>query len=149
MEQIQQISGTVVDVINRRMFGGCIEVGLDGRIRAIRAEAHPQPGYILPGLVDAHVHVESSMLCPAAFARTAVCYGTIAAVTDPHEIANVLGMAGVEFMVTEARRAHRFTLPSVPLPAYRPRPLTPPGQRWMQQRWQGYWLAPTSAIWRR
>ena len=104
MEQIQQISGTVIDVINRRMFGGCIEVGVDGRIRAIRAEAHPQPGYILPGLVDAHVHVESSMLCPAAFARSAVCHGTIAAVTDPHEIANVLGMAGVEFMVTEAAR---------------------------------------------
>lgn len=104
MDRIQQISGTVVDVINRQMFGGCIEVGADGRIMAIRPVANPPPRSILPGLVDAHVHVESSMLCPTAFARAAVCHGTIAAVTDPHEIANVLGLAGVEFMLAESAR---------------------------------------------
>lgn len=104
MQQIRQTSGTIVDVIGRRLFGGRIEVGTDGRIKAIVPETHPGPGYILPGFVDAHVHVESSMLCPAAFAREAVCHGTLAAVTDPHEIANVLGVAGVDFMLAESAR---------------------------------------------
>ncbi len=104
MQQVQHISGTVVDIVHRRLFGARIEVAADGRISAIRAERNPAPGYILPGLVDAHVHVESSMLCPTAFARAAVCHGTLAAVTDPHEIANVLGVAGVEFMRTESKR---------------------------------------------
>lgn len=104
MESIQQISGTVVDIVNQRLFGGRIEVGADGRIAAIHPESHSGPGYILPGLVDAHVHVESSMLCPAAFARAALCHGTLAAVCDPHEIANVLGLAGVEFMLAESAR---------------------------------------------
>lgn len=104
MESIQHISGTVVDIVNQRLFGGRIEVGIDGRIAAIHPESHPGPGYILPGLVDAHVHVESSMLCPTAFARAALCHGTLAAVCDPHEIANVLGLAGVEFMLAESAR---------------------------------------------
>lgn len=105
MEQITTISGTVVDIVNRRIFGGRIEVGADGRIVAIHPEAQPGPGFLLPGLVDAHVHIESSMLCPTAFARAALCHGTLAAVCDPHEIANVLGVAGVEFMLAEAARS--------------------------------------------
>lgn len=104
MHQIQHVSSTVVDIVHRRLIGARIEVTEDGLIAAILPETDPCPGYILPGFVDAHVHVESSMLCPAAFARTAVCHGTLAAVTDPHEIANVLGVAGVEFMVTESAR---------------------------------------------
>ena len=55
--------------------------------------------YILPGFVDAHVHVESSLLSPAQFARLAVVHGTIGTVSDPHEIANVLGIKGIEFML--------------------------------------------------
>ena len=104
MQRIQSLSGTIVDIVNRRLFGGRIEVGTDGRITAITPEEHPEPGFILPGFVDAHVHVESSMLCPASFAREAVCHGTLAAVTDPHEIANVLGVQGVDFMLTESAR---------------------------------------------
>lgn len=102
MHQIQNVSGTIVDVVNRRMFGARIEVTADGPIRTIHPEPSPEPGYILPGFVDAHVHVESSMLTPTAFARAALCHGTVAAVQDPHEIANVLGAAGVEFMLAEA-----------------------------------------------
>jgi len=104
MHQVQQISGTVVDIVRRQLFGARIEINDKGRISAITPEQNPNPGYILPGFVDAHVHVESSMLCPAAFARAAVCHGTLAAVTDPHEIANVLGVPGVEFMLEESKR---------------------------------------------
>lgn len=80
----------------------------DGRIRRIReigaSAVPPEAGYILPGFVDAHVHIESSMLPPAEFARLAVAHGTVATVSDPHEIANVLGAAGVVFMLEDAQR---------------------------------------------
>ena len=104
MHRIWHISGTVVDLANQRLFGARIEVNDEGRIKALRPDPNPNPGYILPGFVDAHVHVESSMLCPTAFARAAVCHGTLAAVTDPHEIANVCGVAGVDFMLSESAR---------------------------------------------
>lgn len=104
MEQVRTVSGTVVDAVNRRMFGARIEVGPTGRIASVVPESSPAPGFLLPGWVDAHVHVESSMLTPTAFAREAVRHGTVAAVTDPHEIANVLGRRGVEFMLAEAAR---------------------------------------------
>src|ERR1044071_347336 len=57
-----------------------------------------------PGLGDAHIHIESSMLPPAEFARLAVVHGTVATVSDPHEIANVLGVAGVNYMIAEGQR---------------------------------------------
>lgn len=60
--------------------------------------------YVLPGFVDAHVHIESSMVTPLEFSRTAICHGTIGVVSDPHEIANVLGMEGVEFMIGSASK---------------------------------------------
>lgn len=104
MKHVATVSGTVVDVVNRCIFGGRIEVSPTGRIVALHPEQYPAPVFIVPGFVDAHVHVESSMLTPTAFAREAVRHGTIAAVTDPHEIANVLGVSGVEFMLAEAAR---------------------------------------------
>jgi adenine deaminase len=58
---------------------------------------------IIPGLIDAHVHIESSMLVPSEFAKIAVTHGTVATVSDPHEIANVLGMEGIEFMIRNGR----------------------------------------------
>ena len=63
-----------------------------------------KPGFIAPGFVDAHIHIESSMLPPAEFARWAVVHGTVATVSDPHEIANVLGTAGVDYMIRDGRR---------------------------------------------
>ena len=77
-----------------------------GRIHQINLQGAEKEGekYILPGLVDAHVHVESSMLTPAQFARLAVVHGTVGTVSDPHEIANVLGVKGVEFMIEDGRR---------------------------------------------
>ena len=74
-----------------------------GRIAAIDEEPGRRHGpFILPGFVDAHVHVESSMLVPSEFAKMAVIHGTVATVSDPHEIANVLGLAGVEYMLDNA-----------------------------------------------
>ena len=71
-----------------------------GRIESIEpADGPVAPGVLVPGLVDAHVHVESSMLPPWEFARTAMRHGTVASVSDPHEIANVLGEDGIRFML--------------------------------------------------
>jgi adenine deaminase len=72
-------------------------------IKIIGAEV-PELPYIMPGFVDAHVHIESSMLTPAQFARLAVVHGTVATVSDPHEIGNVLGVAGVEYMIEDSKR---------------------------------------------
>lgn len=98
------IQGTLVDVETRCHRG--VEIGLtpEGRIASIKEIDQPAPGYILPGFVDAHIHIESSMLTPAAFARAAVVHGTIAAVADPHEIANVLGEEGVLRMLAWAEQ---------------------------------------------
>lgn len=92
------LSGQIVDVINRRIFPGHIEVR-NGKIESVVEDPEVPSQFILPGLIDAHIHVESSMLIPSEFASMAVVHGTVAAVSDPHEIANVLGMAGVRFMI--------------------------------------------------
>lgn len=95
----------VVDVFARSIQPSIISVEA-GRILAISPIDEPEPNpelpYVLPGFVDAHVHVESSLLVPTEFARLAVTHGTVATVSDPHEIGNVLGVAGVEFMLENA-----------------------------------------------
>ncbi|MBL7827876.1 MAG: adenine deaminase [Saprospiraceae bacterium] len=99
------IHTNLVDLHNRRIFPA--EITLEnGRIARIRELAHAPEGagYLIPGFVDAHVHIESSMLPPSEFARMAVVHGTVATVSDPHEIANVLGSAGVEYMLRDAER---------------------------------------------
>ena len=101
-----QIHAQLVDLHARRLYPA--EISLEnGRIKSIKevAGVPADAGYILPGFIDAHVHIESSMLPPAEFARMAVVHGTVATVSDPHEIANVLGAAGVQFMLDDARRA--------------------------------------------
>ncbi len=100
------ITGNLVDVHQRRIYPARITVEGE-RIVAIEelgADAKPEPGFILPGFIDAHVHVESSMLVPSEFARLAVVHGTVATVSDPHEIANVCGMEGVDFMIRNGRK---------------------------------------------
>lgn len=93
------LSGNIVDLVQRKIFPGTITVN-NGLITSIT----PTPNetyktFILPGFIDAHVHVESSMLIPSEFARLAVCHGTVATISDPHEIGNVLGLEGVRFML--------------------------------------------------
>lgn len=92
------LSGQIVDVVAGRVYPGIIEVR-DGLIESITEDPGVFGPLILPGLIDAHVHIESSMLVPSEFARIAVIHGTTAVVSDPHEIANVLGMEGVKFMI--------------------------------------------------
>jgi len=101
---VQRISGRIVDVHARTEFAGTVEID-HGRIRRIIRDARPRGRHLLmPGLVDAHIHIESSLLPPAEFARHAVVHGTVATVSDPHEIANVLGAAGVSYMIADGRR---------------------------------------------
>jgi adenine deaminase len=102
-EETTHISGQIVDVLARRTYPGTIHVR-GGRIEQITPETHRYSAFLLPGFVDAHVHIESSMLVPTEFARLAVMHGTVATVSDPHEIANVLGVPGVEFMLDNARQ---------------------------------------------
>lgn len=99
-----KISGNIIDLHARRIFFGEITVE-NGRIQQILPKkARPSRRFILPGFVDAHVHIESSMLVPSEFARLAVIHGTVATVSDPHEIANVCGMDGVRFMLENGRK---------------------------------------------
>ncbi len=102
---VLRISGRIVDVHRRTEFPGTIEV-VRGRIRRITRDDRVRSRRLLmPGLVDAHIHIESSMLPPAEFARHAVVHGTVATVSDPHEIANVLGVAGVNYMIADGLRS--------------------------------------------
>lgn len=96
------ITANIADPVRGAIYPGTIAVS-GGRIREIAEAKEQLSTWLLPGLVDAHVHVESSMLVPAEFARLAVRHGTVAAVCDPHEIANVLGLAGVRFMIENGR----------------------------------------------
>src|SRR5664279_5224088 len=100
------IKGKFTDIPGRRIYPAEVRIA-DKKILSIREldtrEIVPDH-YICPGFIDAHVHIESSMLVPSEFARLAVVHGTVATVSDPHEIANVLGMAGVEFMLENAKK---------------------------------------------
>src|SRR4051812_41278897 len=98
------LTASVVDVQAGRVFPGTVVVER-GRIAAVREEqAARTDRFVLPGFIDAHVHVESSMMVPSEFARFATAHGTVATVSDPHEIANVLGVDGVRLMVDNGRR---------------------------------------------
>ncbi|MFM9051006.1 MAG: amidohydrolase family protein, partial [Bacteroidota bacterium] len=98
------ITGNIIDPLNRRSFSGTIEIS-EGRISAIHEHEVDNGLFILPGFVDAHIHIESSMLTPYEFARMALPHGTVATVSDPHEIANVCGMQGIRYMLENAKNA--------------------------------------------
>jgi adenine deaminase len=108
------IEGNIVDVISGEIFPGRV-VHRDGIIRAVERRSGTFEGFLLPGFIDAHIHVDSSLLCPSRFAEAVVPRGTTAVVTDPHEIANVLGASGISYMRQDAAavplRFH-FTAPS-------------------------------------
>jgi adenine deaminase len=97
-----KIEGNVVDIHEKTIFGGQIVIE-KGIIKSIIKTGCVYNSYIMPGFIDAHVHVESSMVTPSEFARAAVMQGTVAIVSDPHEIANVLGVNGVNFMISDAK----------------------------------------------
>jgi adenine deaminase len=98
-----QIQGQIVDIENRCIYSGEITVE-NGKIISITEATHEVQNYILPGFIDAHIHIESSMLVPSEFAKIAVLHGTVATISDPHEIANVLGKAGVYYMIENGKQ---------------------------------------------
>jgi adenine deaminase len=98
------IAGNIIDLQNEKIFKGRIYVE-NGMIKSIvRDNNITEEVTLLPGLIDSHIHVESSMLIPSEFARLAVVHGTVATVSDPHEIANVLGIEGVKFMIQNGKK---------------------------------------------
>ena len=97
------IQGRIVDIENKRIFNGEIKVD-NGKIKSIKKIDQEVKNYILPGFIDSHIHIESSMLVPSEFAKIAVVHGTVSTVSDPHEIANVLGVEGVDFMIENGKK---------------------------------------------
>lgn len=99
------LEGNIIDVVAGTCFYGAVTIE-NGKIEEIEnfGAVRDKTTWVMPGLVDAHVHVESSMLVPSQFARMAVRHGTLATVSDPHEIANVLGVEGVRFMIEDAKQ---------------------------------------------
>ncbi|HOV91783.1 MAG TPA: adenine deaminase [Candidatus Kapabacteria bacterium] len=104
MEQFS-VFGNLVDLINSKIYPAKISIA-DKKIVSIEPQQEHYDTYILPGLIDAHIHIDSSMLPPSEFARMASVHGTVATVSDPHEIANVLGKDGVRFMIENAKQTH-------------------------------------------
>ena len=103
------ITANLVDIWKKQIYPATIEI-VNGKIISIKAltslpSNHP-PYYMLPGFIDSHVHIESSMLIPSEFARLAVIHGTVATISDPHEIANVCGLQGVQFMIDNGKQTN-------------------------------------------
>lgn len=100
----QEVQGQVVDIRNKRIYPGSVIIR-NGKVDRVVEKKGPIPDqYILPGFIDAHIHIESSMMIPSEFARLAVRHGTVATVSDPHEIANVLGVDGVDYMIENGNK---------------------------------------------
>lgn len=98
-----KISGYIVDLVSERIFKGEMTIE-NSKIIEIKTVLQCDDVYIIPGLIDSHIHIESSMVVPSQFAYEAVKHGTIAAVCDPHEIANVLGQKGIDFMIQNSKQ---------------------------------------------
>ena len=101
---MKTISGNIVDVISKTITKGEIHFE-NGKIIAIKPTNNVEDQYIIPGFVDAHIHIESSMMLPAEFARYSVIHGTVACVCDPHEMANVCGIPGVDYMIENGKQS--------------------------------------------
>lgn len=97
------LKGQIVDVVKRRIFSGIVEVS-NGIIKSVAPADVKESVFIIPGFIDSHIHIESSMLIPTAFAKIAVKHGTTACVADPHELANVMGVEGVKFMIDNGKK---------------------------------------------
>lgn len=102
MENVKTVSGNIVDVLNSEIYPGTLKI-VDGKISDVVREDREYKTYIIPGFVDSHIHIESSMLIPSEFARVTVIHGSVAVVSDPHEIANVLGVDGVKYMIENSK----------------------------------------------
>jgi len=99
----KKIEGKLIDLYNRTIYSACVYIENGTIIKIQKIEKEPN-NYIMPGIIDAHIHIESSMLNPGAFAQASVPHGTIGVVADPHEIANVMGLPGIEYMIKEGSK---------------------------------------------
>ena len=97
------VKANLIDIISKETYPAEIVIS-DKKIASIKRIEESLDTYILPGFIDAHVHIESSMLVPSEFARIAVKHGTVGTISDPHEIANVLGITGVDYMIDNAKQ---------------------------------------------
>ncbi len=107
------VEGKIVDIHQREIFEGSVKVE-NGVIVDIKRHATSMKGYIIPGFIDSHMHIESSMLTPQHFGQLVIQQGTVAVVTDPHEIANVMGVEGIEFMRENSKKSPIKTFFSIP-----------------------------------
>jgi len=96
------INGNIVDPIHKEIYSGKLIIS-NGKISEIERDDSNYPNYIIPGFVDSHIHIESSMLVPYEFSRIAVIHGTVATVSDPHEIATILGIKGIKYMIENSK----------------------------------------------
>ena len=103
MKATFSIAGQYVDIVGKQIYPASIQVE-NGIIVAISPCENAPLQYLLPGFIDSHVHIESSMLIPSSFARLAVLHGTIGTISDPHEIANVCGVDGVHYMIDNGKK---------------------------------------------
>ena len=101
--QTTTIQGQYVDILHKRIYPAILSIE-DGMIVSITECDEAPNQFILPGFIDSHVHIESSMLVPSSFARLAVLHGTIGTISDPHEIANVCGLEGVQYMIDNGKK---------------------------------------------
>ena len=144
------VKHNLVDVHAGQIYPATVTVA-DGVIQQILRHDEPidpSKPFLMPGFVDAHIHVESSMLLPDQFARVAVIHGTVATVSDPHEIANVCGIEGVELMLRNAAQTNfKFCFGAlVHHPACRPPNLKPPEHVSMPPQSLVYWTIRESDI---
>jgi adenine deaminase len=101
---MKTLSGHIVDVVSKRIFDGILT--LEGnRIVSIKSAESVTDQYLIPGFIDAHIHIESSMMIPSEFARQVLPHGTVACICDPHEIANVCGIPGVDYMIKDGKKS--------------------------------------------
>ena len=106
MKNLFQVKGNIVDILNKNIFFGEIQIenGTIQKIEKLSNSLKEEAHFIMPGFIDSHIHIESSMLIPSEFARLAVIHGTTGTISDPHEIANVCGMQGVKFMIENGKQ---------------------------------------------
>ncbi len=99
-----EVKGNYIDIRNRQIYPALVKIS-GRKIASITKLDEVQQQFILPGFIDAHIHIESSMVSPVAFSQAAAVFGTVATVSDPHEIANVCGMEGIYYMIHNAKKA--------------------------------------------